>query len=523
MSYVIPAYQYEDEQEVAAPTSLPALLFVPRSKLQWLGFVMPAVFCSISWVSGGIPALTDAGFLLFFLVAAAYLCVEFYRFPVRFGIGGLVLYGGTLCWFAHDYFTHWFRHDFNGLSTDIPPWVIAKTAALHCMFVMMMSIGLNISKGAWLSKILNSVPTPGDNRSYLFLVLLMFAIGISPFFLFNAEPFYLAIFHVLFSQWTGGAQLTVFRTGNLNYSWGAYVAQVMQVGQVGGIFAMLYALMISRSLAGKVFGVTIWLFWALVAFESDRRGEISFALLPPIALLFIKNQAKAAAAFRKFSLRAYVFCGMLAFGLLFVVQFQGTFRGVGFAKADLSRLDLTVNQGNTMFSEGLPGFRLVPDTKPYFRATIPGEQWVRPIPQAAFDFAIGIIPRALWNSKPIDGMWKWYNEIITGNLDGTVGTTISHGLVGSWYFAYGFGGIVEGGLLVGWLMGSSERALQNSGGQPIGILMSLAFATWLFRVFRDFIYIDLYGLVIGGIVLAILVKFTRPFLSGAPASSPPST
>ncbi len=63
---------------------------------------------------------------------------------------------------------------------------------------------------------------------------------------------------------------------------------------------------------------------------------------------------------------------------------------------------------------------------------------------------------------------------------------------------------------MGWLMGTSERALQHSNGSPIGIMMSLGFATWIFRDFRDFIFIDLYGLVLGAIALTIIVPLMRP-------------
>jgi hypothetical protein len=205
-----------------------------------------------------------------------------------------------------------------------------------------------------------------------------------------------------------------------------------------------------------------------------------------------------------------------------VIQFQGTFRGSegGYNAADWSKLELTKNQGNTMFSEGLLAYGQIVETLPFFYAKdFPGEGAIFAIPHTAFNLVIGMIPRALWHDKPVDALWQWYNREYTGIGNGTEGTTISHGLVGSWYFKYGLGGMIEGALLVGWLMGISERALQHSEGKPIGILMSLGFAVWIFRTYRDFIFIDLYGLVLGAITLYIVIRVMKPLLSGSPQQS----
>jgi len=256
---------------------------------------------------------------------------------------------------------------------------------------------------------------------------------------------------------------------------------------------------------------------AMVAFETGRRGEIAFALLPPIAMLFIKYQAQAAVMFKRFSFRSYLICGLLTFAMLFLVQFQGTFRGYegGYNAADMSKLHLLENQGNTMFSEGLVAYSQIGVTMPFFgEPNFSGEGVIMAIPHTVFDFLVGVIPRALWHDKPVDALWAWYNKAFTGIGNGVEGTTIAHGLVGGWYFKYGLGGMMEGALLVGWLMGISERALQHSEGRPIGILMSLGFATWIFRTYRDFIFIDLYGLILGGIVLTIMIPVIRPLLGG---------
>jgi hypothetical protein len=526
MTYASPASIYEEPEQSTALAPVD-LVFVPRSRNQWLGFLPGLLVCGMSWMAGGVPALTDMGFLLFTIVCGMYLAAEFFYFPRRFGIGGLVLYGGTLCWFCQDYFTNWFGIDFkSGLRLmPVESWVVAKAAFLHVLFIMLMSISLNWTVGRWMEKLILLVPEPGNPNIYLVIVLVLFCFTLCPYFIFNAEPTPICIYHALFSGWTGPPQLWVYRTGNLNYSWGAYVAQIMQVGEVGGIVAIIYAILIARNWFTRFLGFFIWLFNAMIAFETGRRGNIAFHLLPPIAMLFIKFQAKAAALFKRFSVRSYLICGLLSVAMLWIVHFQGTFRGTegGYSSFDASKINITENQGNTMFTEGLIGYSRVGVDMPFFYAQdFPGEGAILAIPHTVFDLVIGVIPRALWHDKPVDALWSWYNREYTGVGNGVDGTTIAHGLIGGWYFKYGLGGMIEGAFLVGWLMGASERALQHSEGNPIGMLMSLAFATWIFRTYRDFIFIDLYGLILGGITLTIIVPILRSVMGGGSASPPQS-
>ncbi len=465
-------------------------------------------------MSGGAPALTDLGFLFFTIWACVSLAMEFFYFPRRFGIGGILLWGGMLIWFCQDYFVHWWGVNF-AQDLRMPAEVIAKAAFLHVLFVMMMSIGLGIQKGNWAVKTLTAVPDPGDNRFYFWIVIAVTLFGMIPYFFFSAESWYLCMWHAATQCWTEPPKYTVTRTGNLNTNWGGYVAQIMQVGEIGGLAAIVYSVLIARSIFTIAIGVIIWLFYAMVAFQGGSRGAFIFDMIPPIALLFIKFQSQLAVRFKRFSLWPFLICGFLALFTEVVVQIQADFRTTGLSGADLSKVDLTQNKGNTMFSEGLLGYSLIPDKQPFFYDSMfPGEGAFLAIPKTAFDFVIGMIPRALWRDKPVDGLWEWYNQVYQGT--GREGTTISKGLVGSWYFKYGLVGMMEGGLLVGWLMGVAERALQFSGGRPMHIMFSLAFATWIFRIFRDFTFPDLYGLVLAWILLFFLIPLMRPIMGVAP-------
>ena len=157
----------------------------------------------------------------------------------------------------------------------------------------------------------------------------------------------------------------------------------------------------------------------------------------------------------------------------------------------------------------------MPDQVPFFCDRFPGEGIIRPIPETIFWFLMGPIPRALWENKPTDDAMVWYNKMV-GGTDGREGTTIAQGLVGHWYFRYGIAGVVEGGMLVGWLMGVSERLLRRANGRPMTLVAALAMAAWLFRIYRNFYFIELYGPLIGVLAFTLLVYVMRPFSGGAP-------
>jgi len=485
--------------------------YLPRSRYMPLAFLPGTLLCGLSWLFGGVPRLTDIGFVLFSLACLSLLIAEIARFPRRYGVSGIILFGGGLVWLSHDYFAHWFGSSFTD-ATDMvfPASVVAKAAYFNCLFVGIMSVGLLIERGRWLQRIMMSVPEPNNPGLYFWVMIGMQCIGIGAFALFAKGSFFLALAHVWASPFTGlGVEWTVGRTGNLNYSWGGYVAQMLQVGQTGGVVAAVFALLVARSTPSRILAWIVWAFWVFFGFAGGRRGEMVFMFLPVAFLLFLKYQAQASAHLPRHSLRAYLTAGTVIFILLVIVQFEGTYRDTGLSNGDLSAVSLTTSQGNAMFSEGLPGWAVIPDQQDYFYDRVPGEAALRLIPDQIFDFFVGVIPRALWPTKPIDPVWEWYNALVTHDASGRVGTTVSNGLAGHWYFRYGFAGIVEGGLLMGWLLAVSERALQESAGRPMTILLSLGIMTWLFRCFRDFIYIDLYGLLIGAAAFALLCKIAN--------------
>src|SRR5688500_9517748 len=106
-----PGYYEEPGVETAyapsAPTDLSAGI-VGRSPWLPLPFVVPTALCGASGVGGGVQVLTDLGFTMLAVICAVYCVRELTVFRHRFGLGGLLCFGGALVWWCHDYFSRWF-------------------------------------------------------------------------------------------------------------------------------------------------------------------------------------------------------------------------------------------------------------------------------------------------------------------------------------------------------------------------------------------------------------------------------
>lgn len=525
MSLSVPSSAYPPElatAEATSPTDPLAIVQEERSKYQPLFFLVPFLVAAVSWVAGGIALLTDFSWLLITMLCVVFLLAELRAFSFRWGIGGLLVFGGVLIWFCYDYFANWFLRTFRFPDATylIPEETLARATMWHAAFIPCMLLGLRIRLGGHVERLLARYPEPQKGSLYLFLILVLFAFGMSPYFIFVNEPFYSALWNEFLGGRSGGAMWTVGRTGNVNYSFGAYVAQILQVAAFASVLGAFYAICVARTWVGRLIGIAVWVPSAALGFGTGTRGSLVLVALPVVGFLFLRYQAQAAAFLRRVSFRAYVGLAATLIGLLILVQIQATFRDAGFRKTDWERVEVTNLQGNMMFSESLQGFELIPKHTPPFFDRFPGEAIIRPIPDAIYWFVVSPIPRAIWTDKPIDPVWVWYNRVVAGT--GLEGTTIAQGAVGYWYFRYGFWGVLQGGLLIGFLMGVTERLLREYAyAKPILIVVSLALATFLFRCYRGLAWPDLHATMVGLAALGVAIIVLRPFFNVAPQPLPP--
>jgi hypothetical protein len=507
-----------------------------RSRYSWVPFLGPLALTGASWAAGGSPTMTDAAWVFLALICLIYVLREMALFPQRFGIGGLILYGGTLIWFCYDYFTNWLGVSFSGnlpiLSgtfkwgdTAYSALILAKASFFTSLFLMFATMGLLIKRGKWAHKVLTAVPEPTQRWPYMALLLGFCFLGISPYLFFTVDPWYKAIYNHIRGGYGMDVAWTIGRGATVNTT--SFMAtiqvQLLELGYVAGAFAAFYSILIARGALGKIFGWGLWVFWILMAIGTGSRSNTLTVAMPAVALLFLKFNVKAAEVFRRISVKAYVAAMIVGMLTIVVVQYQGFFRTTRFEDRDISQLSVTNLAGNTMFSEGLIGYYLVPEYKNFLYDTFPGAAIIRPIPQTAFDFVVGFVPRPLWPGKPVNEIAVWYSRTVTGekqDLEERGITGISRGLVGHWYFPYGWAGVVEGGLLFGWLLVVGERALLRNLHRPLTVLLVLGYLTFLFRSFRDVTFSWFYPLIFAGIILWVLVKIENALGGGGAGQQP---
>ena len=507
---------YTTFQAVAAPqtqaTSVAASAYLPRSPLTPLPFFVPVLLSGISAIGGGIPALMDMSMLLLTFLCATLFANELIRFPRRFGVGGIVVFSGVLIWFSSDYLETWYGLDWVKDTGNIDLEVVARSVFLHSVFVLMMTCGLFLPFGRWLEKPFFWFKEPPSGNLYFMLVLLLTGIGLFPYFIWSVDPWYVAIWRDINGQRYAGARWELQGPGgNINVAgnWGQYVALMMKAGQFSGQLAIFYALLVARSGIGKTLGWLVWFFWVIYAFGSNTRGHVVAMFIPAAALVYLKNQALAAMVFQRISKRAYLWSMFLGLFMLFIIQTQIALRGTTLLEGDFSKISLQRIHGNAMFSATLPGLAIVPDEKPFYFDSVPGEKLVRPIPQTVFNFCIGPIPRALWRNKPVDKVGLWFNTVITGRASGIKRANFTPGIVAWWYLRYGISGVVQGGMLFGFLLIVTERVIQRAEGKTITILLAMVFAVWLFRCFRIWNYINLYPFMIAALGLWIMIQLAH--------------
>ncbi len=383
----------------ASPFSAPA----DRPKWIPLLFGVPVLFAGISWLSNGTPLLTDFAMFSAMVVCIVFVLAEMRSFSRRFGVGGLVLFGGTLVWYMNDYMVHWFNLNYAGGLAEYSRGTVAKAAFFTLLFVMSASVGLLLKPPRWIVRLTYRIPEPPSSRTYFLAILLMFAVGLIPYVFFTRGNFFVNIYDGIIGGRSGvGVQFTAGRTGNYNYSWGGYLAQVVQIGETGGLLAFFYFIMIPGGRTSKVICLAIWLYWTLLSFGGGSRGEFLFNVLPAAGVIFLQYSTRAAAYLRRFSKRAILYTSIVMLTALFFVQVQGKYRNEGFASSELSvsNIGLFQNRGNDMFSEGLLGYQSFPTEFNFVSDYFPGAQFVMPYPDVAFRFGIGWIPRLYGTTSP---------------------------------------------------------------------------------------------------------------------------
>lgn len=473
---------------------------------------MASLFPLVSWMGGGIPWLTDIGMLILTLVCLISMGVEIFKFKTRNGLGGIIASGGAVVWWCHDYMVNWFGSNRDLPVANVSQEVVARAAFCTILFVVFMFIGLRMQKGKKYGYLLSRIPEPNE-KTYFIIIVTTFILGMIPYLFLAQDSFFVALMKDIVAMRSNeGAIWKVTRSGNLNYNWGAYLFHLLDVGQMGGILGGLCAILIFKETFKRVVSSFIWLVWTALAFGSGARGAVLFMTLPMLFFMTLRQTARNDEDAGGFKFKRYIIPGIFLLVVLAVVQYQGTFRNASTYDRDLNQFSLLKSQGNQMFTESLVGYDLVPSQFDFGGNSFPGAIVLRPIPDTLLRFGIGWIPRALWHGKPsISEFNATVNSMMSGgDAVGDTGGTVCLSVVGGSYTSWGIPGVIEIGLLYGWLCMLVETAFPLSRSKLVPMLFVLGLATWLFRCFRDLTPHDLYPLLIGIGGIWLLNYFLAP-------------
>jgi len=480
---------------------------LPRRWVLPILSLAPLALFTASWLAGGVSALNGIGMVFLLLLIVAGLLDEAWNFTRRFGVGGICLHAGTLIWLVYDYLTRYLFDD--PLLYGHTVSTVSKACLGVGIFYASASFGLRMTLGRRLERLaVRILPEPVSSNVLFAVAVAAFVFGISPYFLFTTVPFYEAMYlDFIRGYGDAGSHWAVGKTGgNINFNFGAYIYQMMDVGALGSLLGVFIVCMRRMGPFAAAAAAAMIGFWLLQKFGTGARGYVLYLALPIIGAFFLRQHVMAAWRGRRFSGFAYFGIGTALAALLVAITIQAAFRTRGFADISFDAAELQI-EGNAMLSESLDGYAVIPDSTPPFYTRWPLEGLVRPVWDLGFWFVVGPIPRAIWTSKPIDEVWLWYNELLMRDVmsgDALAGTNITQSFPGHFFFRYGWIGVVQGGFLFGLLAAISERILRTSRGRILPMLLALGLVTWLFRSFRSPDFQNIYPVFIGLAAISLL-------------------
>lgn len=109
-----------------------------------------------------------------------------------------------------------------------------------------------------------------------------------------------------------------------------------------------------------------------------------------------------------------------------------------------------------------------------------------PMPDTFLLFVTNPIPRILWEDKPVDKSFGAYNYLRLGSTGFETGSNITPTIPGRYYMKYGLLGVIEAGLLIGFLWGWANLYIRNYSTAPTLLFLIPIFSSaLLFAATRD--------------------------------------
>lgn len=400
-----------------------------------LGFVTLGTFGIVEFTA---PALAG----LFFAAFGAIIFVKWASGSPLLRDMRIFIYIGVLFWILLD------PLQMREGIAEFPNRVIAETLSYVAVFLVMVSLGYQVSPWRGLGKLFERMEDPSDSTRAFFALAVLYAIGTIPI-VYYAE----------------GSLDTFLETLLAGYNWDT--APGWRRGALGSaadyFFSACFliynatpflALWLLRRASLHPF-VKVCLLWVILSvpifyFFSGSRRLFAFMILGMMFYFYTSLPSNRRAKWRILLLP-------IPFLLLLAMQFQVAFRAMGFFDADISAVDLSIDKlhRDNIFFWFLNAVDTMPTLYPFTGEIILSDLLLHPI------------PRFLWPDKPVALGYPFVDFEREG-------ATLAISVIGQFYVAQGPLGVILVGLLFGWAARNWDQMIRNA---PEGSIRSLIYYT----------------------------------------------
>lgn len=346
---------------------------------------------------------------------------------------------------------------------------------LVSLFCFMALLVITLKPGKKKSA-LKTIKGPQTIKQVLISAVVLFVIGLIPFLLLGGDSVSLSSITEAVSRGRSGGGLQFETTNSASST--AHILVLANATVVSGVLAGYGLIAFSGKRNTKVFLFVLFIASLLFVASGGGRTRVGFVLFPLIILLYLK--------LINLKQNKYIWlvgCFVVFTLILMIIQLR--YRDQGWQQIGQ---DYNVSQSgysNDLCTELAVIVSHYPEQEYFLGGDNIFERTVYPIPKFLYFFVANPIPRILWSGKPESPSWAKYNYLRTGSTAEDQGSTVTATVMGRFYMEYGIPGVIEIGLLMGFLWRLVDKAIINHEWNSFAVLISCMFSYYLLQSTRD--------------------------------------
>ena len=263
-----------------------------------------------------------------------------------------------------------------------------------------------------------------------------------------------------------------------------FIAVSMHLVLNVGVRPVSRLVLIAVALVGGVF----------IALESGTRAMVVLATFPPL-LLFYRGRLRER-GFGRYT--RVVFVGGALIVAIIVTNFQREYRHSGHAQEDITNLEVA---DSDFFTQAV------------FAVAVEDAAGFHTHDSVLLDIVTGPVPRFLWPGKPEMGATPLYSLYVWGVDITEEGGNALPSIVGQYFLSWGWFGVFEIGLVLGWLLRLGDQMVRRAPLDAVGHLGYAMFTVYVFVGFRAIAFSHF-------VPIYVVVAAARLFMKRKPTSAP---